>query len=82
MMHQVNIHEAKTHLSRLLEEVEAGEEVVIARNGKPVARLVPAQQARRPRKPGGWEGKVWLAEDFGETPDDIIDTFYHGPIEP
>ncbi len=81
-MHQVNIHEAKTHLSRLLEEVESGEEVVIARNGKPVARLVPVQQARQPRKPGSLRGQIWMAPDFDETPEDLIDAFYNGPIEP
>lgn len=81
-MHQVNIHEAKTHLSRLLEEAESGEEVVIARNGKPVARLVPVQQARQPRKPGSLKGQIWMAPDFDETPEDLIDAFYNGPIEP
>ncbi len=49
-MKVVNVHEAKTHLSRLLERVDAGEEIVIARNGKPVARLVPVSAA--PRRPG------------------------------
>jgi prevent-host-death family protein len=60
-MRQVNIHEAKTHLSRLLEEAEAGEAgeaVVISRNGKPVARLVPILEPGSPRRPGGWKGKV------------------------
>lgn len=53
----VNIHEAKTHLSRLLQQVAAGEDVVIAKSGKPVARLVPAEE-RVPREPGQWKGKV------------------------
>ncbi len=48
----VNVHEAKTHLSRLLEAVEAGEDVVIARAGKPIARLVPATARTQPRTPG------------------------------
>ena len=52
----VNIHAAKTHLSRLVERVEAGEEITIARAGRPVARLVPVPQ-RRPRRPGPWEGR-------------------------
>lgn len=81
-MHQINIHEAKTHLSRLLEEVEAGEEVIIARNGRPIARLVPHKPVRTQRKPGALKGKIWLAEDFNETPRELIDEFYNGPIYP
>lgn len=60
----VNVHEAKTHLSRLLERVEAGEEVLIARRGKVVARLVPLQAA--PRRPGLLRGKVRIGTDFDE----------------
>jgi prevent-host-death family protein len=63
-MAQVNVHEAKTQLSKLLARVEAGEEVVIARAGKPVARLVPAAPGKRRRVPGEDEGKGWIAEDF------------------
>ena len=81
-MHKVNIHEAKTHLSRLIEEVEAGEEVIIARNGKPVARLTPVQKTRSPRTPGGWEGQVRIADDFDETSEDLIGAFYNSPILP
>ena len=58
------MHEAKTHLSRLLARVEAGEEIVLARSGRPVARLVPVLEEEAPRVPGGWEGQVWLAPDF------------------
>lgn len=61
MVESVNIHEAKTHLSRLIERVEAGDELVIARAGRPVARLVPY---RAPRVPGRWEGQVWMSDDF------------------
>ena len=60
----VNVHEAKTHLSRLLERVEAGEEITLARAGKPIARIVPYRPRRAPRKPGLWEGRVWLAPDW------------------
>ena len=81
-MHKVNIHEAKTHLSRLIEEVEAGEDVIIARNGKPVARLMPIQKTRSPRTPGGWKGQIWIADDFDETSEDLIDAFYNSPIFP
>ena len=66
-MHQANIHEAKTPLSQLLEKVEAGEEVVIARNGKPVARLVPYQARHKQRKPGSLKGRIRIAGDFDET---------------
>ncbi len=61
-MKVVNVHEAKTHLSRLLERVDAGEEIVIARNGKPVARLVPVSAA--PRRPGRLKGRLRIGADF------------------
>jgi prevent-host-death family protein len=61
---QVNVHEAKTQLSRLLQEVEDGEEIVIARNGTPVAKLVPHVEQRKPRKPGSAKGKIWISPDF------------------
>jgi prevent-host-death family protein len=60
----INVYEAKTQLSRLLERVEAGEEIVIARAGRPVARLVPLAQPRSRRAPGMWAGKWRLAEDW------------------
>jgi prevent-host-death family protein len=63
---QVNIYEAKSQLSRLVDEVEAGDEVVIARNGRPVARLVPLRAAPFERKPGGWAGRVWIAPGEGD----------------
>ena len=63
-MVEVNVHEAKTHLSRLLSRVEAGEQVTIARAGRPVARLVPIGQTRRPRTPGRDVGRGRIAEDF------------------
>jgi prevent-host-death family protein len=64
-----NIYEAKTHLSRLVERVAAGEEVVIAKAGKPVARLIPYREGEPPkRKPGYWRGKVRIAADFDELP--------------
>lgn len=71
----VNVHEAKTHLSRLLERAEAGEEIVIARNGRPVARLVPYRPLRQPRKFGQYRGKVWVAPDFDRTSDEIVRLF-------
>jgi prevent-host-death family protein len=71
----VNIHEAKTHLSRLVERVEAGEEVVIARAGRPVARLVPFTHRTAPRRPGLWRGQVELAPDFDVTDDRLLADF-------
>jgi prevent-host-death family protein len=61
-MQTVNVHEAKTHLSRLLERVEAGEEIVLARNGKAVARLVPV--GRGVRRPGTMKGRIRIRRDF------------------
>jgi prevent-host-death family protein len=64
-MPQINLHDAKTHLSRLVEAAARGEEIVIAKAGKPMARLVPLRPAaRRHRKPGALKGKIWVAEDF------------------
>jgi prevent-host-death family protein len=75
-MAQVGMHEAKTKLSQLVERAEAGEEIVIARNGKPVARLVPVQSANSLASVHGvLRGRVQLAEDFDELPDDIADAF-------
>jgi prevent-host-death family protein len=73
-MAQVGMHEAKTKLSRLVERAEAGEDIVIARNGKPVVRLVPiAQAGSRAALRGVWRGRVRIADDFDELPDDIAD---------
>lgn len=74
-MRQVNVHEAKTQLSRLLEEVERGEEVTIARNGKPVARLVRHQPPLKPRTPGWAKGKIWISPDFDE-PDEELERLF------
>lgn len=63
-MVEVNVHQAKTQLSRLLARVEAGEEVVISRAGRPVARLTPVARAKRRRTPGRDKGKGWIADDF------------------
>lgn len=62
----INIHDAKTHLSRLVERVEAGEEITLARAGRPVARLVPYRARRAPRRPGLWKGRVFIGPDFDE----------------
>jgi prevent-host-death family protein len=75
-MRQVNIHEAKTHLSRLLDEVNKGDEIVIARAGKPVARLVGLNTERPRRQLGLLKDQIWVAEDFdAPLPDDLLDLF-------
>ena len=67
----INIHEAKTHLSRLVERVESGEEITLARAGRPVARLVPYRARREPRHPGVWRGQVSIGPDFDEPLDEF-----------
>ena len=75
-MAKVNVPDAKTHLSRLLLRVEQGEEVVIARDGKPVAKLVPLDHGHPP-EPGALKGKIWMAEDF-DAP--LPDAFWLGEV--
>ena len=73
-MTQVGMHEAKTKLSQLVERAEAGEDIVIARNGRPVARLVAvAATASIADLRGAWRGRVRIADDFDELPEDIAD---------
>jgi len=74
-MTRVGMHEAKTQLSKLVERVEAGEEIVITRRGEPAARLVPERRGGGfAALAGSWRGQVELAEDFDELPDDIADS--------
>lgn len=76
MTASVNVYEAKTHLSQLLDRAAAGEEIVIARAGRPVARLVALSAASsRRRIPGAWRGKVSMADDFDELPAEIEASF-------
>lgn len=63
-MRTVNIHEAKTHLSRLVEDAASGEEIVIAKSGRPVARLIALDRPDRPRHAGRWKGRIRVGEDF------------------
>ena len=73
----VNIHAAKTQLSRLLEQVEEGEEIVIARAGKPIARIVPLVPSRPKRKLGLLEGQYTVADNIDDPlPDDLLEEFY------
>lgn len=70
-MSVVNIHQAKTHLSRLVDEAVQGGEVIIARANKPLVKLVPVEEARPPRRLGTAAGKVWMSEDFDEPLSDF-----------
>lgn len=73
---QVNIHEAKTHLSKLLERVMLGEEVVIAKSGNPVARITAYEKFVKTRVPGTAQGLITIAPDFdAPLPEDILESF-------
>jgi prevent-host-death family protein len=76
-MHIANISEAKATLSKLIEQVLNGQEVIIGKAGKPVAKLVPYTQDTSPRKLGAgqWKGKIWMADDFDDLPDDVLKLF-------
>jgi prevent-host-death family protein len=71
----VNIHEAKTHLSRLLDRVSKGDLVVIGRAGEPIAQIVPYRSASRDRIPGLDRGKIRMADDFDDLPEEILRNF-------
>ena len=71
----VNVYEAKTHLSKLLDRVLEGEEIVIGRAGRPVARLVPFRRRQAPRVPGRLAGRIVIADDFDATPDWLLNAF-------
>ena len=77
MAEQINIQAAKTQLSRLVAQVELGEEIVLARAGKPVARIVPLA-ASRPRRPGAWAGRIWISENFDDPLDDETQAAFEG----
>ncbi|HVC10802.1 MAG TPA: type II toxin-antitoxin system prevent-host-death family antitoxin [Burkholderiales bacterium] len=81
-METVNIHRAKTQLSKLIERVSEGEEIVIARGGKPVARLVPLLQRSQPRTPGALKGKIRIAEDFDAPLPDRLPDLFEGNAKP
>ncbi len=75
-MLKVNIHDAKTHLSKLAEQAGAGEEIIIAKSGRPVARLVPLAQGPVVRRKGLLKGKIKISDDFySPLPGDVIDLF-------
>jgi prevent-host-death family protein len=75
-MNQINIHQAKTQFSRLVERVAAGEEIIIAKSGKPVARLVPYIPKGAVRRPGAMRGKIRIKENFdAPLPKEILASF-------
>ena len=71
----MNIHESKTHFSKLIAEVQAGREVVITKAGKPVAKLVPITEQLSQRAAGGWEGRVLIAPDFDQIDSATLASF-------
>lgn len=81
-MKTVNMHEAKTHLSRLVEEAAAGEEIVIARAGKPLVRLVAVTATVGPRQLGALAGQVVEPDDAWAPDPDLEAAFYGGAVEP
>jgi prevent-host-death family protein len=75
-MKTVNLHAAKTHLSRLVDQAVGGEEVIIAKAGKPMVRLVPVGTSSRRTGFGELKGRIWIADDFdGPLPDDVLRAF-------
>ena len=77
MATQVNIYEAKSKLSKLINQVIAGEEVIVAKSGKPVVRIVPFEKPAQNRKPGSAKGKITISDDFdAPLPEDILRGFY------
>jgi len=74
MTRLVNIYDAKTNLSKLLQDVERGEEILIGRAGEPIARLSPYRLEKR--ELGFARGQIWIADDFDDTPEEIIEEFY------
>jgi prevent-host-death family protein len=80
MAETFNMHQAKSSLSRLVERALAGEDIVIARNGEPLVKLVPVEkEKRKPRVPGRLKGKVWMTPDF-EFTDEEIKELFEGPL--
>ncbi len=75
-MIQVNIHEAKTQFSKLIARIQQGDEIIIAKAGRPVARLVPIAESTKERTPGSAKGKMKISSDFNDPlPDEILAEF-------
>jgi len=77
-MATVNIYEAKTHLSKLVDQAAQGEDIIIARAGKPVARLTTLKPEKRPILFGALEGKGWIADDFNDPLPDDLQALFEG----
>lgn len=77
---EVNVHEAKTHLSRLLRRVAAGEEITISRAGVPVAKLIAAGPPSTSRPMGMDRGKIWISDDF-DARDPELEALFYAPID-
>ena len=75
-MNVINMHQAKSQLSKLVKRAMAGEEVIIGKAGEPMVKLTAFQIKPPKRKPGGWEGKIWIAPDFDDDDPEIIKMFY------
>jgi prevent-host-death family protein len=75
----VNMHQAKTSLSRLVRQALDGEEIIIARNGEPLVKLVPVPKTRKPRVPGRGKGTIWIGPDLEFTDEEITELF-EGPL--
>ena len=82
-MQTINIHDAKTNFSKLIDAVSRGDEIVIAKAGKPAARLVPVRAKKTLRKPGALKGKMRIAVDFDTPLDDVVLATFeagHAPV--
>ncbi len=76
-MHMTNISDARASLSRLVEKAMMGEEIIISKSGKPVAKIVPYSLDASPRElgVGHWKGQIWIADDFDELPEEVLNLF-------
>ena len=74
-MNVVNVYEAKNQLSKLLERASNGEEIILGKSGKPLARLIPFKEKKGKRLPGRLKGKIDISEDFDETPEWLTNQF-------
>mgnify|MGYP001605863864 FL=1 len=79
-MSTTNIYDAKTNLSKLIEQVLQGKEVVIAKAGKPIVKLVSYKEEKKPRVPGLLKGKIWMSDDFNDESEEINKLFYNPKI--
>jgi prevent-host-death family protein len=79
-MKQINIQAAKTHLSRIVEQVANGEEVVLAKAGKPMVKMVPYKSTRKPRTPGLLAGQIWESPDCWESEEKLFKDSINGPL--